>query len=578
MTFVRRALFLSLGLLAPLTACGAGPVQSADLNGGGFVRASSSPAPWGKSLSGNYLAGRQAERSFDFGEAADRLTVALARDPTNVTLRQRVFLLQLSDGRLDESLRSAKALQEAKVALPLVTLRLALEAVRTDDFGRAKELVASLDPTRYQAFMRPAGLAWLKLADGDGIEAALAALDSLSAEPGFAALHLLHQALLNDSAGAVEAAQRAFEALLERDPTPSLRILQLAGNFFERRGSPQRARALYDAYRRENARSTLFIQPVDQGTPAPLIASPKQGFAEAVFDLAGALYEDRDVALSLIYARMAQALAPEDAMIALLIGEILEAEDRHAEALKVYGRIDPASPFGRAAALRMAQTLDEQEETEKAIASLRALAASHPNDPEPLAALGHILRARERFDEAVVAYDEAFARMPELQPRDWSLLYARGIALERSGQWQRAEADLKKALEFEPDQPYVLNYLGYSWVDQGINLAEAEKLVQRAVDLRPNDGFIADSLGWVYFRTGRFEKAIELLERAVSLEPGDPVLNEHLGDAYWKVGRRNEARFQGSHALTMNPEKKRVAELQAKVQCGLGCQAKASGL
>lgn len=317
--------------------------------------------------------------------------------------------------------------------------------------------------------------------------------------------------------------------------------------------------------------------PTQEGTPAPLIADARDGFAEAIFDLAGALYEDRDVSIALIYGRMAQALRPKDAMVALLIGEVLESEDRHAEALAVYGNIDPGSPFGRAAALRMAQTLDEQDDTEKAVVSLRTLAADNPRDPEPLIALGHILRARERFPEAVTAYNDAIARIPVLQPRNWGLLYARGIALERSGQWSLAEADLKKALEFEPDQPYVLNYLGYSWVDQGVNIAEAEKLVQRAVELRPNDGFIVDSLGWVHYRSGNFEKAVELLERAVSLEPGDPVLNEHLGDAYWKTGRRNEARFQWSHALQLNPDQKNVAELQTKVQCGLGCQAKAEG-
>ena len=577
MSLVRRTLLLSLGLLAPLAACGNDFVRSADLNGGGFAAATTPPAPWGRSLAGNYLAGRQAERSFDFGEAAERLTVALTRDPGNQPLRQRVFVLQLSDGRFEDSLRNARTLAQAGAGSPLVTTRLAVEAVRAGDFGRAKELIASLEPNRYQAFLRPAGLAWLRLADGEGPEAALAALESLAPEPGFPALYLLHKALLNDVAGRVDAAREAFQALLDRDPTPSLRILQLTGNFFERRGNPERARQLYEAYRQEGARSSVLLPTGQQGAPAPLVANAKAGFAEAIFDLAGALYEDRDVAIALVYARLAQALRPDDAMVALLIGEILEAEDRHSEALKVYGAIDPASPFGRAAALRMAQTLNEQDDTEKAVASLRALAAANADDPEPLIALGHILRSRERFEEAAAAYDQAVARIPELQQRHWSLLYARGIALERSNQWPRAEADLKKALEFEPDQPYVLNYLGYSWVDQGINLAEAEKLVQRAVDLRPNDGFIVDSLGWVYYRTGNYPKAVELLERAVSLEPGDPVLNDHLGDAYWQTGRRTEARFQWSHALQLNPDKKNIAELQAKVQCGLGCQAKAGG-
>ena len=578
MISARRIRTIALGLLLPLGACGNGFVRSADLQGAGFAAASGQPAPWGQSLSGNYLAGRHADRSFDLGGAADYLGSVLAQDPGNLTLRQRVFLLRLSDGRFDESLKDAKALVEARAGLPVATLRLAVEALRKGNVARARELVGSLEPNRYQAFMRPVGLAWLALAGGKGIDAALAELEPLAADPGFGLLDQLHRGLLNEVAGRPEEARAAFEAVLQRDPTPSLRIAQILGDFFERHGPAERAKALYEAYRQESGRAGLLLPASGERPRKPLIADAKDGFAEAIFDLAGALYEGRDVALALVYARLAQALAPDNAMIALMIGEILESEDRYADAFKVYGRIDTASPFARAAALRMAHTLDEQDMTDKAVASLRALADANPADPEPLVALGHILRTHERFEEAAAAYDEALQRIGQPEPRHWRLLYTRGIALERSGRWERAEADLKKALEFEPEQPYVLNYLGYSWIEHGRNLEQAEKFIRRAVELRPNDGFIADSLGWVFYRTGRYEEAVEQLERAVALEPGDPVINEHLGDAYWKVGRRNEARFQWAHALAMSPEEKRLPEIRAKLQCGLGgCQARAGG-
>jgi Flp pilus assembly protein TadD len=209
------------------------------------------------------------------------------------------------------------------------------------------------------------------------------------------------------------------------------------------------------------------------------------------------------------------------------------------------------------------------ERFEDAEAMLRKIVAEHPDDPDPLDELGDILRRREKFAEAVEAYDQAVARIGPLQPRHWRLLYARGIALERSKQWPRAEADFLQALTFEPDQPLVLNYLGYSWVEQGQNLDKAEAMIRKAVELRPNDGYIVDSLGWVLFRLGRHDEAVVHLERAVELKPEDPVINDHLGDAYWAVGRQREARYQWMTALASKPEPELKTAIEQKLEGGL---------
>ena len=191
--------------------------------------------------------------------------------------------------------------------------------------------------------------------------------------------------------------------------------------------------------------------------------------------------------------------------------------------------------------------------------------------------MGDLLRGKDRFAEAEAAYTRAIQRLPKVERSDWRLLYARGITYERTKRWPQAEADLLKALELEPDQPFVLNYLGYSWVDQGLNLDRAKAMLHRAVELRPDDGFIVDSLGWAYYRLGESDKAVTYLERAVELEPGDPVLNDHLGDVYWRVGRQREARFQWQRALTFKPEPDAVAAIQAKLANGLGPQAPRPG-
>jgi Flp pilus assembly protein TadD len=211
-------------------------------------------------------------------------------------------------------------------------------------------------------------------------------------------------------------------------------------------------------------------------------------------------------------------------------------------------------------------------DAERSLAELDRLAAERPESYEPLSRKGDLLRVEERFAEAVEAYDGAVERLErqgEIEPRHWSLLYFRGIALERSDQWERAEVDFKHALGLQPDQPYVMNYLAYSWVEKKQNLDEAEAMLVRAVKLRPRDGYIVDSLGWVYYRLGRYNEAVEQLERAVALRPQDPTINDHLGDALWQVGRRNEARFQWHRALSLEPEEDEVPVIEKKIEQGV---------
>lgn len=580
MSPIARALYLtvSLAVLGPSAALATGPSRPA-ADDPVLKPDRRSTAIWGRSFSGAYLAGRHAEREFDLGTAADQLERALALAPDNLELQQRVFLLKLSDGRFDASLPHAQKLVDAQDGLTLSAMRVALENIRAADYTSARKLVETIPPLRYNAAARPILLAWIVLAD-QGPDAALAALESSTNQRGFLRLLALHRALINDVAGRPDAAAAAFSSLMEGEGDPSLRVVQLAANFYARQGDTEKASALRDAYQQTHPQSaTLMPDAVATGgAPEPLIRNAPDGIAETLFNLAGIYYDDRELAMALVHARLAEGLRPAYPMSTLLIGEILETQKRYAEALALYAAVGEDTPFAAALSLRVARNLDQQDRTDEAVRVLEAFAAAErPGAVETLLALGHILRGRERFQEATQAYDRAIAQVDTLQPQHWGYFYARGIALERSGEWERAQADLKQALTLSPEQPYVLNYLGYSWIDRRDNLEEAEGLVRRASELRPEDGFIADSLGWVYFVTGRYDEAVRELERAVQLEPGDPTINEHLGDAYWKVGRRNEARFQWAHALRMDPDEKRVAAIEAKVECGLdGCPVKAA--
>jgi tetratricopeptide (TPR) repeat protein len=291
--------------------------------------------------------------------------------------------------------------------------------------------------------------------------------------------------------------------------------------------------------------------------------------AEALLAFAAALRQQEAGEFALLLLRVALLLRPDYPAAKLMLADILEGDRRYQAAADVLSRVRQDSAYGPAARVRLSLMLDRLDRTDAAIGELEALAAADPTRAEPLARMGDILRGRSRFAEAAAAYNRAVARLGPPERRQWALYYARGIALERAKDWPRAEADFLRALELAPDQPYVLNYLGYSWVEQGRELARAKRMIERAVELRPHDGHIVDSLGWVLFRMGDYRAAVRWLERAVELLPRDPVINDHLGDAYWAVGRRAEAQFQWRRALNLGPEPEAIPKLEAKLRDGL---------
>ena len=280
---------------------------------------------------------------------------------------------------------------------------------------------------------------------------------------------------------------------------------------------------------------------------------------------------------ALAYTRLAEYLRPGHDATQLLMGEVFELQGLPSEAITAYGRVAPESPLAWTARLRVATNLDSLDRGAEAIADLEAMTAERPTRPDPWVTLGDVQRGAQQWAAAAAAYDKAIELSGTPQARHWRLYYARGIAYERAQQWPRAESDFLKALELEPEQPYVLNYLGYSWVDQGINLSEALDMIESAVDQRPNDGFIVDSLGWAHYRLGDYREAVRHLERAVELEPDDPTINDHLGDALWQVGRAVEAEFQWRRALSLNPDEALAALIKAKLERGLVAASPSNG-
>jgi Flp pilus assembly protein TadD len=262
-------------------------------------------------------------------------------------------------------------------------------------------------------------------------------------------------------------------------------------------------------------------------------------------------------------------LRPSSDLTAVTLASLFEQLRQADQVIAAYQLVPSSSPLKRGADIQIALELDSMGRTDEATRRLTEIVVARPHDVEALSALAESQRSTKKYVEASATYDKAIAAVGIPQRDNWTLFYFRGICYERSKQWPKAEADFKKALELNPDQPLILNYLGYSLVDQGLNLEEAFKMLRRAVELRPNDGYIVDSLGWAHFKLGQYVEATETLEKAINLKPADPILNDHLGDAYWRVNRRIEAHFQWNHARDMGPDPEDLPAILKKIEIGL---------
>lgn len=519
-----------------------------------------------------YLAGLSATRANDLSVATDYMLQALSGDPANMALMQPVFLLTAAEGRHGDAENLARQLIEREPDNVIARTVLAIEAVVREDWQAADEHLGNYPDRGVASVLGPLLSGWVALAAGD-LEEGLKRLNGLGEESGLGLLVHMHSALMLDLEGEQERAEAAYEKALASSEHPTMRLAWLTGNFFERSGKKDKARAVYEQFLRGSRSASMadiVLRRLDASVvPEAKIASPAEGVAEVLFNIASLLSQEQAEDMALMGLHQALRLKPVYPVAHLLLGEIQQRQGRGRAAIETYRAIADDSPFAWLVRLRIAEQLQDMELLDEALAELDRLADERPDQFEPLFRKGNLLRGEEKFEAAVESYDAAFDRIATIEPRHWTLLYYRGIALERSKQWQRAEADFLKALELQPDQPFVMNYLAYSWVEAKTNLDEAKAMLVRAVELRPDDGYIVDSLGWVYYRLGEYKNAATYLEMAVELRPQDPVINDHLGDAYWRTGRGAEARFQWRRALSLEPEEDQVPVIQEKIEKGM---------
>lgn len=533
------------------------------------------------SLYGAYLAGRFAVAARDTDRAEAYYLDALKAEPGNAILLRRAFLLALANGDMGQAIDLAGAMGDEKSGIASLTLT--AEEMRRGRYGAARRLLADADFGPFNATLAVLLDAW-SFVDEGRYDMALERLAADERRDIFRGFHPLHRALILEASDQRRAADAAYVAASRSASAGQVRAAY--GIFLERQGEDGRAPA------EAHYRAILDIAPYDFGAqaglrrvldgdeaPEPFAADALAGGALAFFNMAAALAQDGGIETPLMYLQLALHLDPDMASAHIFQGELYESRELWDQAAAAFGRVKPASELYPAAQIALAVNLERLDEADRAIAILRKQGYANDSRPDPaisgaataaLLQLGDLLRAQDRFEEAVAVYDDALVQS-EGQPASarWRTYFARGVAYERAKDWPSAEKDLKAALELSPEQPFVLNYLGYSWIDRGVNLTEGMELIERAVALQPNDGSIVDSLGWAHYRIGDYEEAVVHLERAAELTPGDPTIVDHLGDAYWRAGRRIEARHQWRRALTLEPEEETEALLRRKIELGL---------
>ncbi|MGM0583479.1 MAG: tetratricopeptide repeat protein [Pseudomonadota bacterium] len=528
-------------------------------------------SPRTETLAGAYLAGRAAAARKDFGAAAQFFAAALARDPDEAQLRDRTLTYQLLTGDLRGASTLAGPLLEAQPDHRLAGFARAAFAIAQGDFEAAEARLSDersgVNPLVGQLLR---GWAAVGRDDAEAMEAAFAGLGDSGMSALFGRYHL---GLARAAMGELEGAQEALEAALDGGASRTGRPALALGAVLERLGRSEEAREIYrqTAQTPSGARhAQAELARMEAGEPAALpVRSARAGAAEALHTIAAALGADRNATVALLYANTALALRPELDDARLLIGGLLAEEQLHEAAAEAYGRVPRSSPRFVEAEMGKAESLIALERLDEAIRALRGLAEAYPDSLDVQLAHAAALRRAERWEESAAAYDAAIGLIEPVESRHWTVFYQRGIAHERAGRWPRAESDFLKALELEPDQPLVLNYLGYSWVEMRKNLERAQEMIELAVEQRPEDGYITDSLGWVLYRIGKYQEAVPHLERAVALAPTDPIINDHLGDALWMVGRKREAAFQWRRALSFDPEEDDAERIRRKLKEGL---------
>ena len=558
----------AIGALISLLQTGAGLAENTPAE----------PLHTSNSLAGNYLAARIASTDKDTQSAADFYRKALDLDPENSSLKMQGFLNFIANGNFTEGVALGNKIFADGKAPEIVNLILTVEDLRKKSWANAERRLDKPWRSALDRLMAGIVMSWVKLGQ-DKLPEALKTVDELKGPAWFDLFLQYHGGLIalsgGDAKGAVTRLEKAFANRTGGQGANEtyMRAIGALAQAYWKSGDKVKAAQMVDEGLKRAPQSPIFERMKNNvaadKAPGFMDTSAQRGAAEVFLNLGTALNKEGGQQFARIYMQLARVLADNDDVVVAQLAQLFDKQGMLNRANLLFGSIKPDSPLYRIARLETALNFDELEELEKARVELDKLLESGPDDLVAHLSYGAVLARHEKYSDAIEIYNKLIVRIDKPKQFHWNLYYRVGIAYERTKQWEKAEVAFKKSLKLFPNQPNVLNYLGYSWVDMGINLQEGLDMIRKAVELRPNDGYIVDSLGWAYFKLKRYQEAVVEMERSVGLRPGDPTINDHLGDAYWMAKRKLEATFQWQHALALDPPEADISRIEDKLQNGL---------
>jgi len=507
---------------------------------------------------GTYLAGRIAHYRQDFNSAANYYMKTAEKDSNNVDLLNKTYLMLASQGRIAEAAKYAEQARAKKDKNDFIAIIVATEKIKQQDYTSALKNIQSNKSPLYNKLITPFVEAWaytgLKQYDK-----AIKSINKLQNQKGMEALYHFHAGMINDYFDKPDLARHHYESIINDSSMElSVRTLEVICNFYIRNGEKEKAVILSEKFSNTTPPVILLqeihkqIKNAKASSTSPIISSPQIGLSEALFNISSVIKHNSQVLdFSHIFVRLSIYENPHNDLARILLASILEMREMYKEAISVYDEIQENSPAYYIAQYKKSDNLRNLEDYKGSELLLKSLIIDYPNDYQSLVDLGDNLRMQEKYSEALKYYNKAMKQHSNIIGNLWQIHYVIGITNERLGNWQEAEKSFIKALDLNPNNVLVLNYLGYSWLKQNKNPEQAFSYIINAYNQAPYNSSIIDSLGWAFYSFGLYNEAISYLEKAVDNDPSNAVINEHLGDAYWQGGRKNEARFQWNHALSL---------------------------
>jgi len=524
---------------------------------------------------GNYLSGRFAESLGDTDNGIHFLRESLKRDPDNKETLASLYRMLMLSGQVEEALPVARKIAGSKVVEEgsefSPEMLLAIDEAKQGQYEAADKRIGAIAKTGINGFLLPLFQAWLKLGE-NAVKTPVEAKDIVPGAKVILPHVYLNAAFINDIAGFDDQALKQYEASVKDPRVEPFRAVEALANYYSRKGMKEKREHLVSDYVAAHGESFLASELLSEPegvSPKPLVNNATEGLAELFYTVANIFHGIRAPADEVATLRLALYLRPDFPAAQFLLAGTYELAQDYREAIVAYKAINKDSPYYLRGRIRSTYDENEMGNKEKALSELDAMAAQMPGDVDALLAKGDILRGQDQYKEAIEAYSAALARVKELHKEHWIIFFSRGACYESIKQWDKAELDMKKALELSPGEPDVLNFLGYSWLTMNHNVAEARKMIETAYDARPEDAHIIDSMGYAFYIAGDFPSAMEYFQQALERTPDDPTVNSHLGDTYWQMNRKTEARYQWQRALANNTDGDMEKELHAKLADGI---------